>query len=142
MATEVESDQKAPFLIATTLRCRGGHYSFPWIAPLYPWYVPYIAEEVSSTIFRGFGMTRPGIEPKSQITILNTPTASLHSGKIHPRSILDMILNNLIVWLQILQEFWGMRSTFSLPSLPGPQLDLNCLFMLNWIAWNRTLTVL
>ena len=23
---------------------RGGHYSFPRIAPLYPWYVPYIAE--------------------------------------------------------------------------------------------------
>ena len=22
--------------IATTLRCRGGHYSFPWIAPLLP----------------------------------------------------------------------------------------------------------
>ena len=29
---------------ATTQRCRGGRYSFPWIAPLYPWYVPYIAE--------------------------------------------------------------------------------------------------
>ena len=29
LATEVESDQKAPFSIATTLRCRGGHYSFP-----------------------------------------------------------------------------------------------------------------
>ena len=23
--------------IATTRRCWGGHYSFPWIAPLYPW---------------------------------------------------------------------------------------------------------
>ena len=30
----VEGDEKAPFLIATT----------PWIAPLYPWYVSYIAE--------------------------------------------------------------------------------------------------
>ena len=37
-------DQKAPFSIATTPRCRGECYSFPWIAPLYPWYVPYIAE--------------------------------------------------------------------------------------------------
>ena len=35
---------KAPFSIATTARCRGGHYSFPWIAPLYPWTVPYNAE--------------------------------------------------------------------------------------------------
>ena len=31
LATLVESDLKAPFLIATTLRCRGGCYSFPWI---------------------------------------------------------------------------------------------------------------
>ena len=34
--TVVEGDQKAPFSIATTLRCRGGRNSFPWIAPLYP----------------------------------------------------------------------------------------------------------
>ena len=44
LATVVEGDQKAPFSIATTPRCRGGHYSFPWIAPLYPKYVPYIAK--------------------------------------------------------------------------------------------------
>ena len=44
LATVVEGDPKAPFSIATTLRCREGCYSFPWIAPLYPWYVPYIAE--------------------------------------------------------------------------------------------------
>ena len=36
LATVVEGDQKAPFSIATTLKCRGGRYSFPWIAPLYP----------------------------------------------------------------------------------------------------------
>ena len=34
--TIVEGNQKAPFSIATASRCRGGHYSFPWIAPLYP----------------------------------------------------------------------------------------------------------
>ena len=44
LATVVESDQKAPFSIATTPRCREGCYSFLWIASLYPWYVPYIAE--------------------------------------------------------------------------------------------------
>ena len=44
LASVVEGDQKAPFSIATTLRCKGGRYSFPWIAPLYPRYVPYIAE--------------------------------------------------------------------------------------------------
>ena len=42
LATVVEGDPKAPFTIATTPRCRWGHYSFPWIAPLYSWYVLYI----------------------------------------------------------------------------------------------------
>ena len=32
----VEGDLKAAFLIATTPRCRGEHYSFPWIGPPYP----------------------------------------------------------------------------------------------------------
>ena len=32
--TVVEGDQKAPFSIATTPKCRGGHNSFPWITPL------------------------------------------------------------------------------------------------------------
>ena len=36
LATLVESEPKAPFSIATTPRCKGGHYSLPWIAPLYP----------------------------------------------------------------------------------------------------------
>ena len=35
LATIVEGDPKVPFLIATTPRCRGGHSSIPWIAPLY-----------------------------------------------------------------------------------------------------------
>ena len=35
LATVVEGDSKAPFSIATSLRCRRGCYSFPWIAPLY-----------------------------------------------------------------------------------------------------------
>ena len=29
-----EGNPKAPFSIATTLKCRGKHYSFPWTAPL------------------------------------------------------------------------------------------------------------
>ena len=44
LATLVEGVQKAPFPIATTPRCRRGRNSFPWITPLYPWYVPYNAE--------------------------------------------------------------------------------------------------
>ena len=38
-ASVVESDQKAPFSVATTPRCREGCYSFPWIATHYPWYL-------------------------------------------------------------------------------------------------------
>ena len=34
--TIVKGDPKAPFSIATIPVCRGGRYSFPWIAPLYP----------------------------------------------------------------------------------------------------------
>ena len=44
LATIVEGDQKAPSSMATTPKYRGGRYSFPRIALLYSWYVPYIAE--------------------------------------------------------------------------------------------------
>ena len=44
LATGVKDDPKAPFSIATTPRCRGERYSIPWIAPLYPWSIPYNAE--------------------------------------------------------------------------------------------------
>ena len=44
LANVVEGDPKAPFSIATTSRCREGRYSFPCIAPLYTWSVPYNAE--------------------------------------------------------------------------------------------------
>ena len=56
----------------------------------------------------------------------------------------------------VMLELWGMQSTPSLPSLPDPlwpgvvvpdrvlsmgQIELNCVLMLNWIAWNRTVFV-
>ena len=44
LTTLVQSDPKAPFSIAATPRCRGGRYSIPWIAPFYPWSIPYNAE--------------------------------------------------------------------------------------------------
>ena len=44
LATFVKDVPKTPFSIATTPRCRGGHYSFSWIASLYPWSLPYNAE--------------------------------------------------------------------------------------------------
>ena len=36
LAAVVKGYSKAPFSMATTLRCKGGCYSIPWIAPLYP----------------------------------------------------------------------------------------------------------
>ena len=43
LATLVEGEPKASFSIATTLRYRGGRYSIPWIAELYPRSLPYNA---------------------------------------------------------------------------------------------------
>ena len=74
MATIVEGDQKAPFSIATTPRCKGGHYSFPGlfhlpsIRTLYCW---ALSKAVSSTIFKVFGMRRPGIESRSPRSLAN-----------------------------------------------------------------------
>ena len=53
----------------------------------------------------------------------------------------------------VMLELWGMRSTPSLPSYPGPfwlgvvapykalsmgQIQLNSVLKLSWIVWNRT----
>ena len=55
--------------------------------------------------------------------------------------------------VQVMLELWEMLSTLSLPSLPGPlwlgavspdralsmsQIELNWVFMLNWIVWDGT----
>ena len=44
LAPVVEGDQKAPFSVATTPRCRRGALFLPWIVSLYPWYISIIAE--------------------------------------------------------------------------------------------------
>ena len=67
LATLVEGYPKAPFSTATAPRWRGGRYSLPWIALLYPRALPnnaVLSKAASSTIFLVFGMTRPGIEPR------------------------------------------------------------------------------
>ena len=71
----VEGHQKAPFSIAATPKCRGvlllflGCSTLPLIRTLYCW---VLSREVSSTIFKVFGMTRPGIEPRSPGPLANT----------------------------------------------------------------------
>ena len=46
LATVVDGEPNAPFSIAPspTPRYRIGRYSISWIAPLYPWSLPYNAE--------------------------------------------------------------------------------------------------
>ena len=45
LMTVVEGNLNASFLVATSPRWREGCFSFPWIAPLYPWSMPYNAEQ-------------------------------------------------------------------------------------------------
>ena len=76
LVTLVEKgDLKAPFSTATTRRCREGRYSIPWIAPFYPWSLPYSAEGLArqhQVSFFESGMTRPGIEPRSPRPLAKT----------------------------------------------------------------------
>ena len=43
LTTVVEGDPKAPFSLGITTKCRRGRFSFPWIAPLYPWSVSWLS---------------------------------------------------------------------------------------------------
>ena len=88
LATLAERDPKVPFLIATTLKCRGGHYSIPWIPPLYPWSLLLMLSVKQGSIkyhffFWVFGMIQPGIEPRSPRPLVSTllirPMARLSS---------------------------------------------------------------
>ena len=76
MATVVEDNQKAPFSIATTLRCRGialllylDCFTLPLIRNIYCW---VLSKEVSSTILKVFGITQPEIEHRSPGPLANT----------------------------------------------------------------------
>ena len=63
--TIVEGDPKAPFLIATTTRFRGGSYSLPWIAPLGPCLIMLSVKQGGIKCnFLVLGMTWPRIEPR------------------------------------------------------------------------------
>ena len=95
LATIVKGDQKAPFSIATTPRCKEGCYSFLLIAPLCPIHTLYcwvLSKKVSSTIFKVFGMMRPGIEHRSPGPLANT----LPTGPIWKKKWIDMFLSNNI----------------------------------------------
>ena len=108
LATVVKGDPKAPFSIATTPRCRGGHYSIPWIVPLYPCSWPYnavLSKAASSTIFWVFGMMRPGIEPRS-------PGSLANKGMVFFLNQLSWLFHFLMWSLHISSSF---LSTFKSP---------------------------
>ena len=69
MATVVEDDQKAPFSIATTPRC---------------------------TIFKAFGMTRPGIELRSLGPLANTQPNGLEDLCSIPVSVIPKALKMVL----------------------------------------------
>ena len=113
LATVVEGDPKAPFSIATTPRCRGGHYSFPLIAPLYPWYVPYNTKcearryQVPFSL-KVFGMIRPGIEPQSSGPLVDT----LPTRPISWLVLIQKVAEKLMVWLRTKLTIPGLHKLF------------------------------
>ena len=77
------------------------------------------------------------------------PTASLLRAKIPLMSVLFMTVNYLMVRFHLSWRF-GKYEVSSLPGLMWPgvvapdsalsmvEIELNCVLMLNWIPWNRT----
>ena len=86
LAIVVKGDQNVPLSIVTMLRCRGECYSFPWVAPPYPWSIPFIIPSVKQGgilyfffffFFLVFAMTQLRIEPRSLGPLVNTlPTSA------------------------------------------------------------------
>ena len=76
MVTVVEGDPKAPFSIATTLRCREGRHYFPWIAPLTLYQYLIMLNVKQGIKYHFFSLTRPEIEPQSRGLLANTLTTA------------------------------------------------------------------
>ena len=78
----VEYDSNVPFTIATTLRCKGGCYSFPWVpSHTFDAYFIMLSVKQGGTkchffpfFLCVFGMTKPGIEPWSPEPLANMLT--------------------------------------------------------------------
>ena len=82
LATVVDGDLRGPFSIATTLGCRGRHYSFPGLLHfILDTYLIMLSVKQGGSKYhflKVFGMTRLGIEPRSPGPLANTlPTGSM-----------------------------------------------------------------
>ena len=65
--------------------------TLPLIRTLYFW---VLSKDVSSTIFKVFGMTRPGIEPRSSGPLANT----LATGSMNLRGKMCKLLNKTLIY--------------------------------------------
>ena len=77
LVTIAEGNLKAPFSIATTPRCSGGRYSFPWISPLtLEQYLLRTAHWLSDRVFANslgdWGLISGQVIPKTQKVVLDT----------------------------------------------------------------------
>ena len=75
--TIIEGEQQAPFSITTKLRCRRGHYSFPWIAPRTLDLHLIMLNVNQGGIKNHFSVTRLGIEPWSPGLLANIAQLTL-----------------------------------------------------------------
>ena len=84
----------------------------------------------------------------------NTPTASPQRSKTPPNESPGYDTKQSDREASVILELWGMLSSSSLPSLPGPlwpggvapdrvlsigQIERNHALILNWIVWHRTI---
>ena len=92
--------------------------------------------------------SHPIISLPSRLRLNNTPTASLQFPGYNTKQSDDKV--------PVMLELCVLRSTTLLPLLSGPlwlrvvapdrvlsisQIELNCVFMRNWIAWDRTVLI-
>ena len=90
----------------------------------------------------------------SRLRLKNTPSVSLQKGKTLSNKCPGYNTKQSDGEVPIMLELWGMQSIPLLPSLPFPLwlrvvatdrvlsmriLEVNCVLMLNWIAWNKTI---
>ena len=126
------------------------------IIPVKIKYIKHILTGKLQYTQRGFPQLPPrpqdGSGP-SRLGLQNTLTASLQRGKTPANECLAYDTKQSGGEASVMLKLWGMRSTPLLPLHQGPlwprmvapdralsmgQIELNCVLMLNWIAWNRT----
>ena len=93
LATVFEGDQMAAFSIAATTWCRGWRkllsLACSTLSPIRTLYCRVVSKEVSSTMFKVFDMTQPGIEPRSPGPLANALTPWPMTVKVKLATIVE-----------------------------------------------------